>query len=84
MDRQWQRTKTRLPPPPTQQDVAQDSDAKAEATSTASDELSEDDLGAVAGGGGYSKGDAWGRSNWPAPLRVLLPEAWLLSLMEDY
>jgi hypothetical protein len=36
----------------TQQDVAQASDAKAEATSTAkaSDELSEDDLEAVAGG----------------------------------
>jgi hypothetical protein len=36
-----------------QQDVAQASDAKAEATSTAkaSDELSEDDLEAVAGGG---------------------------------
>jgi len=35
-----------------QQDVAQASDAKAEATSTAkdSDELSEDDLEAVAGG----------------------------------
>ena len=35
-----------------QQDVAQASDAKAEATSTAkaSDELSEDDLKAVAGG----------------------------------
>ena len=36
----------------TQQDVAQANDAKAEATSTAkaSDELSEDDLEAVAGG----------------------------------
>jgi hypothetical protein len=33
-----------------QQDVAQASDAKAEATGTASDELSEDDLNAVAGG----------------------------------
>jgi hypothetical protein len=32
------------------QDVAQASDAKAEATGTASDELSEDDLEAVAGG----------------------------------
>lgn len=45
------------------QDVAQASDAKAEATGTASDELSEDDLEAVAGGGpsynsvpGYNKG----------------------------
>jgi len=34
-----------------QQDVAKASDAKAEATGTASDELSEDDLEAVAGGG---------------------------------
>ena len=34
-----------------QQDVAQASDAKAEATGTASDELSEGDLDAVAGGG---------------------------------
>ena len=33
-----------------QQDVAQASDAKAEAAGTASDELSEDDLEAVAGG----------------------------------
>jgi hypothetical protein len=33
-----------------QQDVAQASDAKAEATGTASDELTEDDLEAVAGG----------------------------------
>jgi hypothetical protein len=32
------------------QDVAKASDAKAEATGTASDELSEDDLEAVAGG----------------------------------
>jgi hypothetical protein len=49
-----------------QQDVAKANDAKAEATSTAkaSDELSEDDLEAVAGGGpssfnsvpGYNKG----------------------------
>jgi len=37
-----------------QQDVAQASDAKAEATGTASDELSEDDLEAVAGGKGCS------------------------------
>ena len=35
-----------------QQDVAQTSDAKAEATSTSSDELSDDDLEAVAGGKG--------------------------------
>ena len=33
-----------------QQDVAQASDAKAEATGTATDELSEDNLEAVAGG----------------------------------
>ena len=41
-----------IPATEAQQDVAQASDAKAEATSTAkaSDELSEDDLGAVAGG----------------------------------
>jgi hypothetical protein len=35
-----------------QQDVAQASDVKAEATGTASDELSEGDLEAVAGGRG--------------------------------
>ena len=42
-----------------QQDVAQASDAKAEATSTAkaSGELSEDDLEAVAGGRGSSNPD---------------------------
>jgi len=42
-----------------QQDVAQASDAKAEATSTAkaSDELSEDDLEAVAGGSVASLAD---------------------------
>ena len=42
----------KAPTAPTQQDVAQASDAKAEATDTtkASDELSEDDLEAVAGG----------------------------------
>ena len=34
----------------TQQDVAKATDTKAEATGTASDELSEDDLEAVAGG----------------------------------
>jgi hypothetical protein len=54
-----------VPTAEAQQDVAQTSDAKAEATSTAkaSDELSEDDLEAVAGGGpsynsvpGYNKG----------------------------
>jgi len=37
------------------QDVAQVSDAKAEATGTSSDELSEDDLEAVAGGFGYAR-----------------------------
>ena len=35
-----------------QQEAAQASDAKAEAAGTASDELSEEDLEAVAGGGG--------------------------------
>ena len=41
----------------TQQEAAQTSDTKAEATSTAkaSDELSEDDLEAVAGGFGYAR-----------------------------
>ena len=46
---------TEAPPPAgsdeAQQDVAQASVAKAEAAGTASDELSEDDLEAVAGGG---------------------------------
>ena len=62
-------SQTEAPPPAgsdeTQQDVAQANDAKVEATSsaTASTELSEDDLEAVAGGGpsynsvpGYNKG----------------------------
>ena len=44
-----------------QQDVAQASDAKAEATSTASDELSEDELKAVAGG----QTQPWGLINSP-------------------
>ena len=39
------------------QDVAKTSDVKAEATGTASDELSEDDLEAVAGGG-----EGWGKT----------------------
>ena len=39
-----------VPATEAQQDVAQASDAKAEAAGTASDELSEDDLEAVAGG----------------------------------
>ena len=41
-----------VPATEAQQDVAQTSDAKAEAAGTASDELSEDDLEAVAGGMG--------------------------------
>ena len=40
----------KIPAAGSQQDVAQANDAKAEATGTASDELSEDDLDAVAGG----------------------------------
>ena len=46
-----------------QPDVAQTSDAKAEATSTAkaSDELSEDDLEGVAGGFGYVRDDGRNR-----------------------
>ena len=46
-----------LPAAEAQQDVAKASDAKAEATGTATDELSEDGLEAVAGGKGN------GRSN---------------------
>jgi hypothetical protein len=39
-----------LPTAEAQQEAAQPTDAKAEASATASDELSEDDLEAVAGG----------------------------------
>ena len=55
---------TEVPPPAgsdeAKQDVAQASDAKADATNTATvgDELSEDDLQAVAGGRGAAEG--WG------------------------
>jgi len=41
----------KIPTAEGQQEAAQANDAKAEATGTASDELSEDDLEAVAGGG---------------------------------
>ena len=44
--------KAETPAAETQQDVTQASDAKAEAAATASDELSVDDLEAVAGGKG--------------------------------
>jgi len=46
------KTEAKTPADEAQHDVAQANDAKADATSTAkaSDELSEDDLGAVAGG----------------------------------
>jgi len=44
-----------------QQDVAQAIGAKAEDTGTASDELSEDDLEAVAGGRGSHRGGEAGR-----------------------
>ena len=43
-------TEAKTPATEPQQDVAQANDAKAEATGTASGELSEDDLEAVAGG----------------------------------
>ncbi|WP_368415036.1 hypothetical protein [Falsiroseomonas sp.] len=43
-------TEAKTPADAAQQDVAQASGAKAEAAATASDELSEDDLEAVAGG----------------------------------
>jgi hypothetical protein len=57
---------TEAPHPPAgsgeaQQDVAQAIGAKAEDTGTASDELSEDDLEAVAGGRGSHRGGEAGR-----------------------
>ena len=45
--------KAETPAAETQQDVTQASDAKAEAAATASDELSVDDLEAVAGGSNH-------------------------------
>ena len=56
-----------------QQDVAQASDAKAEAAGTASDELSEDDLEAVAGGVTKTKGvPSGGGANAPIPVVIIM------------
>jgi len=44
-------TEDKIPAAEAQQEATQSTDAKDEATGTASDELSEDDLQAVAGGG---------------------------------
>ena len=49
-------TEDQTPAAEAQQDVAQTSDTKAEAAAKASDELSEDDLEAVAGGLVFPKG----------------------------
>jgi len=48
-----------IPPAEAQQEAAQTSDAKAEATGTASDELAEGDLEAVAGGIGLKTPGKW-------------------------
>jgi hypothetical protein len=59
-------SQTEAPPPAgsgeAKPDGAQTTDTKAEATSTAkaSDELSEDDLEAVAGGSGWDPNPGWG------------------------
>ena len=54
-------TEDKAPAAEAQQDVAQAIGAKAEDTGTASDELSEDDLEAVAGGRGSHRGGEAGR-----------------------
>jgi hypothetical protein len=58
-----------------QQDVAKATDAKAEATGTskASDELSDDDLEAVAGGRGYGNVVGGPRYDPSAPVRARQP-----------